>query len=349
MRLTPDLPFRRCLRLLALLLAFLPLAPAVADDDFLPVRAAYKVSTAVEAGNLVVSFTVAPGYYLYRDRLGFESATSGVTLGPPALPAGLDHEDEFFGKQVIYRDRVQVGVPVTFAGTAQDFELKLKLQGCADAGLCYPPQTWTVPVSWPVDRAAAPAVPAAGATAAKQGGGFNLRSLLGSGAKSDSDFLPVDQAFVLTASSPARDRLRLHWVIADDYYLYRDKVTVKTTSTDVQLGNPSIPGGETRHDEYFGEQVVFHGEMVADVGVSAAAGVTEVPIEVTYQGCADAGLCYPPTRKTLVVTLAAAGADATTADATATPQPMRSEQDLLADKIRDGVGERHAEHVRQRQ
>jgi thiol:disulfide interchange protein DsbD len=73
--------------------------------------------------------------------------------------------------------------------------------------------------------------------------------------------------------------------------------------------------------------------MVADVGVSAAAGVTEVPIEVTYQGCAEAGLCYPPTRKTFVVTLAAAGA----ADAASSgTQPMRSEQDLLADKIRDG-------------
>jgi thiol:disulfide interchange protein DsbD len=332
MRLTPDLPVRRRPWLIALLSAFLPLAPALAADDFLPVREAYKVSTAADAGDLVVILTAAPGYYLYRDRLAFESATPGVTLGEPSLPAGLDHEDEFFGKQVIYRDRVQVGVPVTFAGAAQDFELKLKLQGCADAGLCYPPQTWSVPVSWPVDSA--DAAPAANAAAPPPDGGFNLRSLLGSGAKSDADFLTVDQAFSLSATSPARDRVRLHWVIADDYYLYRDKVTVKTTAADVQLGKPSIPGGETRTDEYFGEQVVFLGEMVADVGVSAAAGVTEVPIEVSYQGCAEAGLCYPPTKKTFVVTLAAAGA----ADAVASsgPGPMRSEQDLLADKIRDG-------------
>jgi thiol:disulfide interchange protein DsbD len=335
MRLTPDLPGRRCRRLLALLSALLPLASALATDDFLPVREAYKVSTATEAGNLVVVLTAAPGYYLYRDRLGFESATLGVSLGQPSLPAGLDHEDEFFGRQVIYRDLVQVGVPVTFAGATQDFELKLRLQGCADAGLCYPPQTWTVPVDWPVDRAdATPAVPAASAAEPAPGRGFNLRSLLGSGAKSDADFLTVDQAFTLAASSPARDRVRLHWVIADDYYLYRDKVTVKTTAADVQLGKPSIPGGETRTDEYFGEQVVFLGEMVADIGVSAASGVTEVPIEVSYQGCAEAGLCYPPTRKTFVVTLAAAAA----ADVAAPdrPQPMRSEQDLLADKIREG-------------
>jgi len=349
MRLTLDQPVRRFTRLLVLALPlFAAWTVARAADDFLPVRSAYKVATSAEAGELVVRFEIAPGYYLYRDRLGFESATPGVTLGKPSLPVGLDHEDEFFGKQIIYRDVANVGVPVTFSGDPQDFELRLKLQGCADAGLCYPPQTWPVRVSWSKDpgvtadaavaaaasteratTAPAPAAPGQGSS------GFNLRSLLGGGAKSDADFLPVDQAFVFSAQSPARDRVQLRWDIADDYYLYRDKVTVKTTAADVQLGKPSIPGGETKHDEYFGEQVVFHGEMIADIAVSAAAGVTEVPLEVTYQGCADAGLCYPPTRKTVVVTLASTASAAATADDGAV-KPMRSEQDLLADKIRDG-------------
>ena len=155
--------------------------------------------------------------------------------------------------------------------------------------------------AWPELRAA----PAATAAAPQKNGGFNLRSLLGSGAKSDADFLLADEAFVFSTESTSRDRLRLRWDIADDYYLYRDKVTVKTTATDVQLGSVSIPGGETQHDEYFGEQVVFHDQMIADVPVVAAAGVTEVPLEITYQGCADAGLCYPPIKKTVVVKLAA--------------------------------------------
>ena len=334
MPLIADLPVRRCLRQLALLLPLLTAAAVAlaADDDFLPVRSAYKVATSAAPDELVVRFDIAPGYYLYRDRLGFESATPGVTLGTASLPVGLDHEDEFFGKQVIYRDNAQVGVPVTFSGTPGDFDIKVKLQGCADAGLCYPPQTWTVPVTWPAGVAGTPPVPVAGATPAKSGG-FNLRSLLGSGAKSDADFLPADRAFVFSAESTSRDRVRLRWDIADDYYLYRDKVTVKTTATDVQLGSVSIPGGEKQHDEYFGEQVVFHDQMLADLPVVAAAGVTEVPLEISYQGCADAGLCYPPIKKSVVVPLAAT---TVAAAANGAPEPMRSEQDLLADKIRDG-------------
>ncbi len=334
MPLIAPLPVHRGLRLLGLLLPLFAAArPGLAaDEDFLPVRSAYKVATSAEPDQLVVRFDIAPGYYLYRDRLGFESATPGVTLGQASLPVGLDHEDEFFGKQIIYRDDAKVGVPVTFSGAARDFEVKVKLQGCADAGLCYPPQTWTVPVTWPKGVAGTPPVPVAGATPATSSG-FNLRSLLGSGAKSDADFLPADQAFVFSTASTSRDRVQLRWDIADDYYLYRDKVTVRTTATDVQLGSVSIPGGEKKHDEYFGEQVVFHDQMLADVPVVAAAGVAEVPLEVTYQGCADAGLCYPPIRKTVVVMLAST---AVAAAADGTPQPMRSEQDLLADKIRDG-------------
>ena len=118
-----SLPIRRLA--LLLLLAFAGLlalpAPAAAEDDFLPVKSAFKVAVEAEPGVLVVNFEVAPGYYLYRDRLGFETATPGVTLGQASLPVGLDHADEFFGKQVIYRDVVRVGVPVSFRRRAPGF------------------------------------------------------------------------------------------------------------------------------------------------------------------------------------------------------------------------------------
>ncbi len=169
--------------------------------------------------------------------------------------------------------------------------------------------------------------------------GFSLRKLLGgkSGPKSESDFLPPDQAFVFSASSPSADRVVLRWDIADDYYLYRDKVKIQSLSPAVQLGTPRMPGGETRHDEYFGEQVVYHSDMQADLPVAVAAGTREVPLEVTYQGCADAGLCYPPIHKRITVQLAAIGAaSAATASGAPATGAFRSEQDTLADVILGG-------------
>jgi len=328
-RRSPDMrsTFHALVAALVTLPALLGAANARAADEFLPARDAYRFATSVTGNELVVRYDIAPGYYLYRDRLGFESSTPGVTIGQASLPVGEDHEDDYFGKQVIYRGTAKIGLQVRFDGPPRDFELHLKLQGCADAGLCYPPQNWQTSVKWP-----AAAVPAPAAS-----GGFSLRKLLGrgKGPMSESDFLPADQAFVFSTSSPGADRIVLRWDIADDYYLYRDKVKITTPASGVQFGAPRFPPGETKHDEYFGEQVVYHDDMQLDLPVIAAAGTTEVPLEVTYQGCADAGLCYPPIHKQVTVQLASKTAPATVS-AGRDPRPMRSEQDLLADRIRSG-------------
>ncbi len=323
-----------------LILPWLALALARADaaEEFLPPQAAYKYTAKVAQGDLVVKFEIAPGYYLYKGRLGFESATPGVTIRPPDLPVGEDHEDEYFGKQVIYRGAMTVAARLQFDGPPRPFDLTLKLQGCADAGLCYPPQRWTTRVdpgaaATPVMSADTP--PANPVTAGAERKGFDLRHLLGGGPKSERDFLPPDQAFVFSARSDHADRITLHWDITDGYYLYRDKVKVVATGGGAQLGQLSIPGGKTQHDEYFGDQVVFVDEMQAEVPVAVAPGTREVELQVTYQGCAEAGLCYPPIRKTVTVALAAPGSAA--GDATGgAPVRKQSEQDRLAEKIRSG-------------
>ena len=323
-------------RLLALLqLLWLLPGTLLAEDDFLPPKEAFKPTATVVDGELTVSYQIAPGYYLYRDRLGFESATPGVTVGRASFPVGEDHEDDYFGKQVVYRGNVVIGTELAFDGAPRDFDLKLKLQGCADAGLCYPPQTWTTRVI-----ASDGGAPPAGAAVAKgeaKSTGFSLRRLLGGGPKSDADFLPVDQAFVLSVASPSADRITVRFDIADDYYLYRDKTKVAALTGDAQLGQPRMPPGDVEHDDYFGEQVVYRGQLIAEVPVAVAAGTREIPLEISYQGCADAGLCYPPTKKRMTVMLAATVAAAgSPAESVAGPAPTRSEQDALADKIRSG-------------
>jgi len=345
-------------------LALSPLSPARAAEDFLPAKEAYKFETGLSGGQLVVRYTAAPGYYLYRNRLGFESATPGVQVGPPVFPAGEDHEDDYFGRQVIYRGTAAIPMPVTFDGPPRPFELRLKLQGCADAGLCYPPQTWTttvaatastsvaapasagIPVPVATGGGAASGAPGAGgepgaAVPAAGSGGFSLSRLFGGRQKTDGDFLPVDQAFVLSASSDQPDQVTLRWDIADDYYLYRDKLKLSVDADAATLGAPQIPGGQVEHDEYFGEQVVFYGEMVANIPVSAPIGTRQLELRVTYQGCADAGLCYPPTTRSVSVELGASPAShgraaRPQAAAAAARTPLLSEQDALALRIRDG-------------
>jgi thiol:disulfide interchange protein DsbD len=137
----------------------------------------------------------------------------------------------------------------------------------------------------------------------KPAGGVD--ALLGASRTSGDDFLPPDRAFRFDALAEGTDRVRLNWEIADGYYLYRARIKVSTTSPGAQLGTPQFPPGQVKNDEYFGRQEVYHHELAVTLPVArAAAGDLDLPLEVTYQGCADAGLCYPPQTKTLSVHLA---------------------------------------------
>ena len=113
-----------------------PLAPQV---DFLPVDEAYRFSAVLDQGRILARWEIEPGYYLYRSRFDFQP-DARATLGEPEIPPGLPKVDEFFGAVEVYYDEVTVVVPVT--GQAESsFSVQFGYQGCADAGLCYPPET----------------------------------------------------------------------------------------------------------------------------------------------------------------------------------------------------------------
>ena len=135
----------RCKALSLILLVLLCCAlasPSKAADEFLPPEQAFKVSARlVSASRVEVSLQIAPGYYVYREPFRF-SAT-GVKLGPAALPAGTQKFDENFQKTVeTYRGSLLIALPVEHTGAP--FAVVVVSQGCADAGLCYPPMTTEV-------------------------------------------------------------------------------------------------------------------------------------------------------------------------------------------------------------
>jgi thiol:disulfide interchange protein DsbD len=142
--------FRSCLspaaRLLAVLCtlllacaAFVPIAHA--DEDFLPPEQAFKFSAhMLDAHTVVVNYAIADGYYMYRERFRFTA--NGATLGEPAIPPGKIKYDDTFQKNVeTYHGGVEIRIPVDAAGP---FTLTATGQGCADKGLCYPPQESSV-------------------------------------------------------------------------------------------------------------------------------------------------------------------------------------------------------------
>ncbi|MGH8686340.1 MAG: protein-disulfide reductase DsbD N-terminal domain-containing protein [Burkholderiales bacterium] len=121
----------------ALLLALALAAPAASGDDLLePERAFQFTARALGSDALEVRFTIADGYYLYRDRFRF--ASDNARLGPPELPHGKPKTDQFFGTSEIYRGEVRIRIPVKKA-PAEPLRLEVISQGCADVGVCYVP------------------------------------------------------------------------------------------------------------------------------------------------------------------------------------------------------------------
>ena len=120
-------------------------------QEFLDPAVAFKpTARALDAQTIEVSFAVAKGYYLYRDKFRFAVDGNEATLGPPQIPKGKEKMDETFGKVEVYFDGVDIRLPVE-RNASGPLALKLNVtsQGCAEAGVCYPPQTQTLSVELP--------------------------------------------------------------------------------------------------------------------------------------------------------------------------------------------------------
>lgn len=108
---------------------------------FLPVHEAFRPGiVAVEDQQIRLQFDITPEYYLYRHRLKFELEDSDASIAAVTLPDGLQKTDEFFGDVEVYYDRLEVLLEIE-PGNRAPQSLRVEFQGCADAGLCYPPET----------------------------------------------------------------------------------------------------------------------------------------------------------------------------------------------------------------
>ncbi|MDG9782577.1 protein-disulfide reductase DsbD [Metapseudomonas otitidis] len=137
-------------------------APLNNSQDFLPVREAFRLSLVESSPTAIkLRFTNAEGYYLYKHRFQFRTEPADVGLGAAQLPAGKHKTDDYFGDVEVYYEVLDVDLPLNNP-QQRPFKLLVTYQGCADKGLCYPPETETLQIG--AASAAAPdgAVPSDG-------------------------------------------------------------------------------------------------------------------------------------------------------------------------------------------
>lgn len=149
---------------------------------------------------------------------------------------------------------------------------------------------------WAGAHAAPPASPT-GAPAPAQAQSGVLAALA-----DEPQFLPPDQVFHVSGTADGSQAIRLDWSVRDGYYLYRSRLKVAAPG-GVTAGKLRLPQGQIKMDPYFGREEIYRHEVAAIVPLDrgAATASHDVSLQVTYQGCADAGLCYPPITKSIVV------------------------------------------------
>lgn len=143
---------------------------------------------------------------------------------------------------------------------------------------------------------------------------------------STPDFPPVEQAFPLSVEQAAPQELIARWDTRDGFYLYRDKIAFSLPDSDAQITDIDLPAGEMLDDPYFGRLPVLYGPVEARLQLDRPLTQT-AQLQVEYQGCAEAGLCYPPQ-----TTHIALNADGTAGPADTTSSPAATSAAVPVDE-----------------
>lgn len=336
---------------------FLLISVAGAEQEFLKPEQAFVMSATADGNTIKVRWNIADGYYLYKSKFRFNSANKEIALEEPRLPEGIIKQDPIFGNIEVFRNQVEIAVPISTSGILPDMlEIEARSQGCADAGICYPPRTQTVLVA--LNEAADEPIPVtkeaiadmqealahnsgSGADSASTSSGEpdadpGISPLESLGAFGDilglgeDDILPPDQAFKFSAEVADGRNLHLRWDIAETTYLYKEKLSITLEADGIELGSyelpqPKIKKNSIKPDGSLGDVPVYYNNIDLVVPlIRDNVEATEVTLKTKYQGCADRGICYPPQKHEQRLQLPAVSVQAA-GDEPATIQAAREE------------------------
>jgi thiol:disulfide interchange protein DsbD len=278
------------------------------DEELLMPDQAFRIQAKTDGPeHLLVEWKIADGYYLYRDKIRFESSTGGIALDTPDLPEAKIKHDEFFGDVAIYRGKLTSRIRLQRdPGAPETLSLIAHSQGCADMGICFPPHRQSVELVLEPARAQ-PALlePPPPLFMEASADPFSQ----------EDELLDVEEAYQLSALVEDGAHLRLIWRIADGTYLYQDNIQLRLSeSNGVALGDYQLPPAEIKKDSVkpdgsTGDVAVYHEEIDLKLPlIRSNTEATQVLLEVDYQGCAEIGVCYPPVSKRFQLDLPAVAA-----------------------------------------
>ncbi len=258
---------------------------------------------------LQVKWTIADGYYMYRDKASNKFSGDGIITKTPELPKGGIKSDPLFGEVAVYTQGYSVNIPIALNG-ATTFTLIAKGQGCNEPiGICYPPITHKIKFTamggespgneqqnlfnnWN-DSASSNSSPL---NNSEIDSANDLRNLLAAGFEQQT-FLDVNEAFKLQIIAEQSNQLSAVFEIAEGYYLYRDKIQIESEPLS-KIQRVELPLGKIKHDEYFGEVTVFTDSFSVPVILEDHENIfNSLVVNANYQGCAEDGICYSPVYK----------------------------------------------------
>ncbi len=288
---------------------------AHAEDEFLPPEQAFALQDSQlessEKGHFIsISWKIADGYYIYRDKVSFISNDDSLILGEMQLSASETKDDPYFGEIEIFKKQLTAKIPFSLKPGSKQANTELltltaKSQGCADKGICYPPLKQMVSFARPeIKKAALPEAP----DAAVQKAINPLTALANLGNEEDyaeDDVLDIEDAFKFSLSvnksAAGNNQLSAIWSIADKHYLYKDKFKFELINSDgFTLGTPVMPEGKAKNDEYLGDYEAYYHDLIINLPIQGRGDLSRpLAVKVTYQGCSEAGICYPKVKKNI--------------------------------------------------
>ncbi len=302
---------------------FLNSTHAIDQDELLDADVAFNADIVeITQDSVKLKFNIADKYYLYKHTFKFPNSDNQVKFGEAEIPDGEKKKDDFFGEVETYHHQVIITIPYENPEAIATTSFKYKYQGCAEAGVCYPPESKTIQLNLPVAQA----------SSLPKSSSLGMSNNDSWGGQIDS-VLPEDQAFIFETIAMDTTNLSARFTMGDNIYLYKDKIKLTSLTDGISIDSIKFPKARIKNDPHFGEVEVFFNQIEADISISRNADTKILQLQAEFQGCVDEGICYPPSIRTITIDLP----ENITSQSSQTGSNELSEQDQIQADLKKNV------------